>query len=226
LPVKRALDFVLAAIILLLTSPLIFLAGLLMKLTSRGPMFYSQVRLGRNGRPFTIWKIRTMRYNCEKTSGARWCTPGDSRITPVGRLLRKTHIDELPQLWNVLTGAMSLIGPRPERPEFVPQLEQLIPFYRERMLVRPGLSGLAQIQLHPDTDLLSVRRKLACDLFYVQQLGFWLDLRLMLATALYLVKIPFAVSRSLLRLPGGTPVENAYQKLVASAETVPEIQTI
>src|SRR5206468_4326259 len=97
---------------------------ILVKLTSRGPAFYSQTRLGLRGKPFTIYKIRTMIHNCESRSGARWCMPGDPRITLVGRLLRKTHVDELPQLWNVLRGEMSLVGPRPERPEFVPQLER------------------------------------------------------------------------------------------------------
>src|SRR5205823_10851019 len=158
---------------------------------SRGPVFYSQTRLGRGGRPFRIYKIRTMVHNCERQSGARWCTSGDPRITPVGRFLRATHLDELPQLWNVLRGDMSLIGPRPERPEIIAALERAIPRYHDRLLVRPGLSGLAQVQLPADTDLHSVRRKLAYDLYYVEQLGAWLDLRLALATALYLLRVPF-----------------------------------
>src|SRR5439155_12868491 len=119
------------------------LSMLLVKLTSRGPALYTQTRLGRNGRPFTIYKLRTMQHRCESLTGARWSTPGDPRITPVGRFLRKTHLDELPQLWNVLRGDMALVGPRPERPEFVPQLEQAVPHYRDRLLVRPGVSGLA-----------------------------------------------------------------------------------
>src|SRR5207253_4196733 len=142
------------------------------------PVFYSQIRLGRGGKPFAIYKIRTMTHNCEKVSGAQWSTPGDARITPVGRFLRKTHLDELPQLWNVLRADMSLVGPRPERPEFVPKLEHALPRYRDRLAVRPGVSGLAQVQLPPDTDLASVRRKLAHDLFYVERMSFWLDLRI------------------------------------------------
>src|SRR5207248_4660391 len=141
-------------------------AMLLVKLTSPGPMLYTQTRLGRRGRPFTIYKIRTMLHDCESLTGPQWSTPGDTRITRVGRWLRRTHIDELPQLWNVLRGDMSLVGPRPERPEFIPELENAIPFYRDRLLVRPGITGLAQVQLPPDTDMDSVRRQLAHDIYY------------------------------------------------------------
>jgi lipopolysaccharide/colanic/teichoic acid biosynthesis glycosyltransferase len=221
---KRAFDLVLAGTLLVLTAPLILLACLLVKLTSRGPVLYSQVRLGLRGRPFTIYKIRTMVHDCERLSGPRWASKRDPRVTPVGRWLRRTHLDELPQLWNVLWGDMSLIGPRPERPEFVPQLELVIPHYRDRLLVRPGLSGLAQVQLPPDTDLESVRRKLACDLYYVREIGPGLDLKILLATACYLLRIPFAVSRLLFGVPSGQPVEHAYQSLVSRAETVPEMQ--
>src|SRR5262249_23695826 len=145
--------------------------------------------------------------------GARWSTPGDSRVTPVGRLLRLTHIDELPQLWNVLRGDMSLIGPRPERPEFVPQLERAIPLYRIRLLVRPGLTGLAQVQLPPDTNLDSVRVKLAYDLWYVRQLNFVLDLRILFATALKLFGVPFGVIRAVLGLARKEEIVPAYQEL-------------
>ena len=164
---KRAVEFAVALILFLLTLPLTALAMLLVKVTSRGPVLYSQTRLGRHGRPFTVYKIRSMTYGAESLTGACWSKPGDSRITPVGRWLRRTHIDELPQLWNVLRGDMGLIGPRPERPEFVPQLEQAIPLYRKRLLVRPGVTGLAQVQLPPDTDLASDRRKIVYDLYYI-----------------------------------------------------------
>jgi lipopolysaccharide/colanic/teichoic acid biosynthesis glycosyltransferase len=196
---KRALDFALALALLVLSAPLLFVAGLLVKLTSRGPVFYSQVRVGRGGRPFTIYKVRTMRHDCERLSGARWCRPGDPRIFLVGRLLRRTHLDELPQLWNVLRGDMSLVGPRPERPEFVPQLELAVPRYRERLAVLPGVTGLAQVHLPPDTDLASVRRKLAFDLYYIRTLGLWGDLRVLLATAVH-VFVPYLASRWLFRL--------------------------
>jgi lipopolysaccharide/colanic/teichoic acid biosynthesis glycosyltransferase len=225
-PFKRAADFLLAGLLLVLTAPFILLASLLVKLTSRGPIFYTQVRVGRNGRPFTIYKIRTMRHDCERLSGPRWASARDPRITLAGRFLRRTHLDELPQLWNVLWGEMSLIGPRPERPEFVPQLELVIPFYRDRLQVRPGLTGLAQVQLPPDTDLESVRRKLACDLYYVQRAGLVLDLQVMLATACYLVRLPFAVARCLFRVPGGPAVQQAYADLVSKAETTTELQTV
>ena len=136
--VKVLLDFALALTLMALTAPLIGLAMILVKLTSRGPAIYSQTRLGKHGFPFTIYKIRTMTNNCETLTGAQWSRPGDSRVTGLGRWLRKTHIDELPQLWNVLRGDMSLIGPRPERPEFLPQLEQAIQHYRQRLTARPG----------------------------------------------------------------------------------------
>jgi lipopolysaccharide/colanic/teichoic acid biosynthesis glycosyltransferase len=224
---KRAADFFLAFLILVLTAPLLALVSLLVKLTSRGPILYTQTRLGLRGQPFTIYKIRTMVNDCEKVSGPRWAAlKGDPRTTPVGRFLRRTHIDELPQLWNVLRGDMSLIGPRPERPEFVPQLEQVIPYYRERLLVRPGMTGLAQVQLPGDTDLASVRRKLAYDLYYIQRLGFLMDLKILLATAGYIAKIPLSVTRWLSRLPSGIPVELAYEGLVSAADNGSEKKTV
>jgi lipopolysaccharide/colanic/teichoic acid biosynthesis glycosyltransferase len=208
--VKPALDFLLALVLLILTAPLLGLAALLVKLTSRGPAFYSQTRLGLDGRPFAIYKLRSMYEDCEKTSGARWSVRGDPRVTPIGWLLRVTHLDELPQLWNVLRGEMSLIGPRPERPEFVPRLERALPRYRERLRVRPGLTGLAQVQLPPDSDLDSVRRKLDHDLYYVARLGLWLDLRILFSTVLHVLKLPFSFTR--LFVPGGAAVEQAYRR--------------
>jgi lipopolysaccharide/colanic/teichoic acid biosynthesis glycosyltransferase len=190
LPVKRVLDFVLALLLAVPAVLVTLFACLAVRLTSRGPALYSQIRLGRNGWPFRIYKVRTMVHDCEQHGGVRWSTPGDWRVTTVGRFLRRTHLDELPQLWNVLLGDMSLIGPRPERPEFVPRLEATIPRYRERLRVRPGLTGLAQVQLPPDTDLESVRRKLACDLTYLCHLDAWLDFRILAATILYLLHLP------------------------------------
>jgi len=179
---KAVLDWMLALMLLILTAPLILLAMVLIKLTSPGPAIYTQTRTGKNGRPFTIYKIRTMTHNCESLTGAQWCKPGDSRITLVGYWLRKSHIDELPQLWNVLKGEMSLVGPRPERPEFLPTLEVAIPLYRERLRVRPGLSGFAQLQLPPDSDLASVRAKLAYDLYYVQNMSLLFDMAVYFGT--------------------------------------------
>jgi lipopolysaccharide/colanic/teichoic acid biosynthesis glycosyltransferase len=208
---KRGLDVLLAAALMILTAPLLLFAMLVVKLTSRGPVFYWQTRLGRGGRPFTIYKIRTMYHECEKASGARWSKAGDPRIIPLGRFIRRTHLDELPQLWNVLIGDMSLVGPRPERPEFLPQLERALPSYRARLAVRPGLSGLAQVQLPPDVDLNSARVKLAYDLYYVQKRGLWLDLRLLAATALHLACLPWSAVRRLVGLPRREAVEAAYR---------------
>lgn len=219
---KFALDFCFALLLVVLTAPLMLMAALAVKLNSRGPVFYSQVRLGRGGRPYNIYKIRTMYHNCESVSGACWSTTGDPRITAVGRFLRRTHIDELPQLWNVLRGDMSLVGPRPERPEFVPTLAQAIPGYRERLLVRPGVTGLAQVQLPPDTDLGSVRRKLAFDLFYIQNATLLLDLRLILATAFHAAGMPYALTGKVFLLPTPATIENAYESAVTAGGVVPE----
>jgi lipopolysaccharide/colanic/teichoic acid biosynthesis glycosyltransferase len=210
---KRGLELVFAVLICLPALPLILFAMLLVRLTSRGPVLYSQVRLGMHGRPFRIWKIRTMIVDSEK-HGACWSQPGDPRITRVGRLLRKTHLDELPQLWNVLWGDMSLVGPRPERPEFVPSLELAVPHYRDRLQVRPGLTGLAQVQLPPDTDLESVRRKVACDLYYLSHMSLWLDLRLLLVTACYLLTQSWRWPCKVLRVPRGPRIEKHYQTLI------------
>lgn len=205
--VHRVAEFSFALALLVLAAPFLLAAGLAIKLTSRGPILYSQVRLGLCGRAFRLYKLRTMVHDCESLTGARWCLPGDPRITPIGHLLRKTHVDELPQLWNVLKGEMSLIGPRPERPEFFPELERALPHYRLRLLVRPGLSGLAQVQLPPDTDIESVRRKLACDLYYVGHRSGWLDIRLIVCTALAAAGLPYELLCMFLRIPSLEMVE-------------------
>jgi lipopolysaccharide/colanic/teichoic acid biosynthesis glycosyltransferase len=198
--VKPWIEFLLALVLLLFGAPLILLIMALVKLGSRGPAIYSQRRIGLRGRPFTIYKIRTMYENSE-SNGAIWSVPGDPRVTPVGWVLRLTHLDELPQLLNVLMGDMSLVGPRPERPEFVEQLERDLPGYRLRLAVRPGLTGLAQVQQPPDTDLDSVRRKLNYDLCYVERIGPWLDIRLILGTVLKCLGVRFAWIGWVLQLP-------------------------
>jgi lipopolysaccharide/colanic/teichoic acid biosynthesis glycosyltransferase len=164
-----------------------------------------------------------MTNNCEAVSGPQWSTKGDPRVTRLGRFLRRTHIDELPQLWNILIGDMSLIGPRPERPEMVRTLEQVIPRYRERMTDRPGLTGLAQVQLPPDTDLDSVRSKLAHDLCYLERAGLWLDFRIVLATAAKVFGVPAGASRAVLCLPGGPAVEASYKQTVERAAVTPHV---
>jgi lipopolysaccharide/colanic/teichoic acid biosynthesis glycosyltransferase len=211
---KVAADFVLAALLAIAALPVILLAALLVKLTSRGPAFYTQTRVGRHGRLFTIIKLRTMIHNCESLTGPRWSLPGDDRITPIGWLLRKSHLDELPQLLNVLRGEMSLIGPRPERPEFVPELERALAIYRQRLNVKPGVTGLAQVQLPPDTNIESVRRKLAHDLYYIRYLSPWLDLKLLACTGCYALGIPFRLLSRVLGVPGSTDVERGMRDLL------------
>jgi lipopolysaccharide/colanic/teichoic acid biosynthesis glycosyltransferase len=203
---KRIVDVSVASILLVFTAPVMLVALVLVKATSRGPFIYTQTRLGLNRRRFTIFKIRSMTYNCERFSGPCWSTEDDPRVTPVGRILRRTHLDELPQLWNVLRGDMSLVGPRPERPEFVTSLEKKLPRYAERLKVRPGVTGLAQMKLPPDTDLQSVQCKLVYDLHYVERCRPGLDLRILFGTGLFLLGIPFAISCRLLGLDAEGPL--------------------
>jgi lipopolysaccharide/colanic/teichoic acid biosynthesis glycosyltransferase len=198
---KSVLDYVVALPLLIAAAPLVLLLMGLVRLTSPGPALYSQVRLGRGGRPFRIYKIRTMTDDCERLTGPCWSTAGDPRVTPLGRVLRRLHLDELPQLWNVLRGEMSLVGPRPERPEIAAQLERVLPDYRERLAVRPGITGLAQVVLPADEDLAGVVKKLAQDVRYIGDLGPWLDLRITAGTALKVIGVPRTTIASLLGLP-------------------------
>ena len=201
-PVKALVDVVLGVVLLVVFLPVILIAAAAVRLTSAGPAFYSQLRVGKGGRAFRIYKLRTMFHDCERASGVKWSAPGDPRITPLGTVLRKTHIDELPQLVNVLRLEMSLVGPRPERPEIIPVLDQEIPNYRARLRVRPGVTGLAQVRLPADTTIQSVRRKLAYDLYYIQTRGPWLDVRLMLCTGLKMVGLSLGRTLWALRVPG------------------------
>lgn len=180
---KLVIEWVSALLLLVVAAPVIAIVALIVRITSPGPVIYRQMRLGRGGRPYLMYKLRTMEQDCEAKTGAVWASKDDPRVTPLGRWLRQTHLDELPQLWNVLRGEMSLIGPRPERPEIASRISQSLQEYEDRLVVRPGLTGLAQVQLPPDQDIDSVRQKLAQDLFYVKNMGFMLDLRIALATA-------------------------------------------
>jgi lipopolysaccharide/colanic/teichoic acid biosynthesis glycosyltransferase len=198
--IKRGLDKSLSCFLLPIALPVIAICWILVKLTSRGPGFYVQERLGQHGRRFRIYKIRTMYLDSERF-GICWCRPGDPRITPVGRILRSTHLDELPQLWNILRGEMSLVGPRPERPEIVNKLEQVLPNYRIRLSVPAGLTGLAQVRQPPDTDIASVQIKLQYDLCYVDHMSLSLDLRVLLGTLLKCLGMTFSTIRRLVRLP-------------------------
>lgn len=186
---KNCLDRSLAIVLLVLTAPIILAAMLIVKLSSRGPALYSQKRVGQFGRVFTIYKIRTMRHNCEKMTGPRWSTPGDPRVTAIGKILRDLHVDELPQLMNVIRGQMSLIGPRPERPEIAAKLGGLVEEYESRHSVLPGISGNAQIHLPPDTSVNDVRDKLIYDRQYIGRFTAWYDLKMMALTGLKMVKV-------------------------------------
>jgi lipopolysaccharide/colanic/teichoic acid biosynthesis glycosyltransferase len=184
---KGILDRVIAAMLLVPGLPIIAVLVAIVRLTSKGPGIYSQTRVGRRGMSYRMYKIRTMRQDAEKATGPVWTSENDPRITRIGRILRKLHLDEFPQLVNVVRGEMSLIGPRPERPEFVELLAKEIPGYCDRLLVLPGITGLAQINLPPDTDFDSVRRKLILDVQYIQQATIGMDARMFLCTFLRLL---------------------------------------
>ena len=178
---KRAADFLVAAVLLLLTSPLVAVAALLIWWDDRGPIFYAQKRSGWLGRPFTVLKLRTMTVQ-SPGSPVTWTQLGDQRITRVGGWLRRVRLDELPQLFNVLNGEMSLIGPRPERPELEQELEQKIPHYRKRHWMRPGLSGWAQVCAPYASSIDDSDLKLSYDLYYLRHFSTWLDLIILFRT--------------------------------------------
>ncbi len=224
--VRSATDFALACLLLVFALPLILICWSLVRMTSRGPGFYSQVRSGLNGEPYRIVKLRTMEHNVEARSGIRWAHKGDCRVTRLGRFLRATHLDELPQLFNVLRGEMSLVGPRPERPEVIvgKGLGDFVPGYKLRLAVKPGVTGLAQLQLPADIDIRGVRHKVAYDLHYIANRTLWLDLRLILATALKSVGFGPGFLRWLFRLPRREDVAVGFRALLAApaAEAVPD----
>jgi sugar transferase (PEP-CTERM system associated) len=168
-------SLVVSLVALVLTSPLLLLTALLVKFTSKGPMLYRQRRVGLSGRLFTVYKFRSMYVDAEASTGAVWAVKDDPRITPVGKWLRKLRLDELPQLWNVVRGDMSIVGPRPERPEFVELLAQQIPYYRQRLAVKPGITGWAQINHKYGDSALDAMIKLEYDLYYIKHLAPALD---------------------------------------------------
>jgi exopolysaccharide biosynthesis polyprenyl glycosylphosphotransferase len=179
---RRLFDMAFALVGLLLFALLLPFLAIAIKLTSRGPVFYRQVRLGRGGRPFTLVKLRTMKRNAESENGAQWAQTADKRVTLVGGFLRKTRLDEAPQLLNVLRGEMSLVGPRPERPEFVERLEREIPFYRTRLAVDPGLTGWAQVRYRYGATTEDALRKLQYDLYYIRHQSLLLDSEILIRT--------------------------------------------
>lgn len=176
LTAKRTFDLVAAVCGLVLASPLMLIAAIVVKLESPGdPILYHQERVGLNGKVFTIHKFRTMRTDAEAGTGPIWSGANDTRVTSVGRFMRNTRLDEIPQLWNVLSGEMSLIGPRPERPSFVEQLTQQIPFYGQRHVVKPGLTGWAQVRYSYGASVEDAVEKMQYDLFYVKNLSMRFD---------------------------------------------------
>ncbi len=178
---KRGLDIAVSLLLLVAFTPFLLLAALAIKIGDRGPIFYSQERVTRNDKPFRIYKLRTMRIDAEK-GGAVWAATKDPRITRVGNFLRQSRIDEMPQLLNVLRGDMSLVGPRPERPGFVDQLAEHLPLYRERHMVKAGLTGWAQINYPYGASIEDARSKLSYDLFYVKNFSILFDLLIILQT--------------------------------------------
>lgn len=212
---KRLMDIVISSVMLVCLLPLMILVAIAVKLTSPGPMIFSQLRVGLNyrkprpdrrkrnsdlpvevsdnrrqasrrcdtgyGRPFVLYKFRTMRTDAEK-NGAQFAQKNDPRVTSIGRFMRKTRLDELPQLWNVLKGDMSLVGPRPERPEFIEKLSAEVPGYLHRLGLKPGLTGIAQVVNGYDNNIESFKRKVALDLLYLQNCCFWNDLKILFRT--------------------------------------------
>ena len=180
--IKRIMDSVSAIVGLVLSSPIMLITAFIVRLDSPGPILYRQKRLGLDGTVFTLYKFRTMRADAEARSGAVWAGSRDARVTRSGKLLRSWRLDEIPQLINVLRGEMSLVGPRPERPEFVETLDAAIPFYKERLLVQPGITGWAQVKYPYAASIDAARRKLQYDLYYIKHMSFSLDGLILLRT--------------------------------------------
>jgi sugar transferase (PEP-CTERM system associated) len=182
LATKRAIDLVVSPVGAVIAAPIMLLVALAIRCTSQGPIFYHQRRVGWHGQVFTVHKFRTMKIDAERHTGPMWSTANDDRITSIGRLLRRTRLDELPQLWNVLLGEMSFVGPRPERPEFVSQLTEKIPFYGQRHVLKPGLTGWAQVRYTYGASVEDAIEKLQYDLYYIKNLSVALDVVIMLET--------------------------------------------
>jgi exopolysaccharide biosynthesis polyprenyl glycosylphosphotransferase len=172
---QSAWNTALAAVGIVVTFPLMALTALAVRFSSAGPALYRQTRVGLNGVPFTLYKFRSMRVDAEAATGAVWASKNDPRVTPVGGIIRKLRLDELPQLFNVLKGEMSMVGPRPERPEFVQKLSEAIPFYRQRCCVRPGITGWAQINYKYGDTMEDTVKKLEYDLYYIKHMSLSLD---------------------------------------------------
>ena len=179
---KRAIDLMASVFGLMVAAPIMLIVALLVRVSSPGAVLFRQTRVGRMGKPFTLYKFRSMRADAEAATGAVWAQPGDTRVTGLGRFLRKSRLDELPQLWNVLKGEMSLVGPRPERPEFVEQLTRDIPFYGQRHTVRPGVTGWAQVRYKYGATKEDALEKLQYELYYIKNMSLALDIVIMFHT--------------------------------------------
>jgi len=184
---KACFDYAVALLGLALTAPLMLLAAILIKLTSRGPVFYFQQRVGKDGKPFQLIKFRSMRVDPDSDSRPRLNALDEQRITPLGRVLRETHIDELPQFFNVLNGTMSIVGPRPERPLFVETYQRYIPFYMDRLIIKPGITGMAQVYGNYHS---KAEEKLIFDLNYIHNIGLRLDLKICFRTLTQVISRP------------------------------------
>lgn len=179
---KEIFDIVAGSVLLVLALPVLAVCALIVKLSSRGPALFSQTRVGQDGKPFRMYKLRTMYTDAESASGAVWAAKGDPRVVPTCRWIRRCHADELPQLINVVRGDMSLVGPRPERLEILKELEKVYPEIRKRLSVRPGITGLAQVRNGYDTSVDAFRDKLRADLEYIERRNWSTELRILTAT--------------------------------------------
>ena len=197
---KSKFDRTVGLLLFVASSPLILILAVVVRCTSRGPAIYRQTRVGQNGQNFELLKLRSMVRDAEIDGEAVWCATNDLRVTKFGRILRKLHMDELPQLWNVAKGEMSLVGPRPERPEICENLVSEIEDYHARHRIKPGITGLAQVNLPPDQTIEDVQRKQILDLRYIQEASLELDLRMISATALRMLGVQGEVVMKLMRL--------------------------
>ncbi len=180
--VKAAMDYFISSVGLIISLPIMLLVGLAIKIESPGPIFYRQERLGKNGQTFRFLKFRSMREDAEKETGPVWAAENDERITWVGKIIRKLRMDEIPQMINILRGEMSLVGPRPERPHFVEQLKDEIPFYEKRHAVKPGITGWAQIEYPYGASKEDALEKLKYDLYYIKNMSLFFDLIILFKT--------------------------------------------
>ena len=184
---KRTMDYMIALTATIVAAPIFLLIAVLVKTTSKGPIFYRQCRVGKDGCHFMILKFRSMCVDAEKGTGAVWAKANDPRLTPVGNFLRKSHLDELPQLINVLKGEMSIVGPRPERPEIVKDLQVMIADYDKRLYVLPGITGLAQVMNRYDETITDVRRKVKYDILYIKKMCWLVEMRVLALTCLVML---------------------------------------